>query len=208
MKTLPVALGAVYEAQWSPDPVRIVAFDKSVVMYDTWLPHKNAWAMSNLPGSFSYYRLSRTYFESHSRYLRTEPYSEQEQKVHRPDLPFEFARRSHLSWYEPWDEPATPGDANYSAVCQPVLESSALFLAPFGPRDSAKPAILVHAQNGEFFTEDEVLRLARTLQVPYLGEARLTSGVGIYRSGIKKRLPSYYIWGSKSRMDAPAQHAA
>ncbi len=208
MNAPPVALGAVYEAHWSPEPVRIVAFDENVIMYDTWWPHKNAWAMSKLLGSFSYYRLPRAYFESHSRHLRTDPYSEQEQKVHRPDLPFEFAKRSDLSWYEPWHKPPATAVASRAPVSEPTLESPALFLEPFGPRDSAKPATLVHAQNGKYFTENEVLHLAHALQIPHLREAKLTSGVGIYRSGIKKRLPSYYIWGAKSRMDAPPKHAA
>ena len=202
MNTPSIALGAVFEAQWSPEPVRIVAFDDSVVMYDTWWSHKRSWAMGRLLGSFSYYRLSRPYFESHSKYLRTDPYSEEEQTVHRPDLPFEFAQRSQLSWYEPWSGlPSAP-------VQEPILRSPALFLAPFGPRDSAKPAVLVRAENGESFTENELLNLARDLQTPHLRDGRLTNGVGIYRSGIKKRLPSYYIWGTRSRMDAPAQHAA
>jgi hypothetical protein len=51
MNTPSLALGAVYEAQWSPEPVRIVALDESVVMYDTWWPHKQSWAMSKLLGS-------------------------------------------------------------------------------------------------------------------------------------------------------------
>jgi hypothetical protein len=55
MKPPPISLGAVYEAQWSPYLVRVVAFDESVVMYDVWWPHKNAWAMSKLVSPFSYY---------------------------------------------------------------------------------------------------------------------------------------------------------
>ncbi len=202
MKPSSLALGAVFNAQWSPEPVRVVAFDESVVMYDTWWPHKHSWAMSKLLGSFTYYRLPRTYFESHATYLRTDLYSQQEQAVHRPDLPFQFAQRSQLSWYDPWP------DHSSATVQGPVLRTAAVLLEPFGPRDSAKPAVLVHAQNGESFTEDEILSYARALQTPHLGPERLTSGVGVYRSGIKKRLPSYYIWGSKSRLDAHVQHAA
>ncbi len=203
MNTSPVELGAVFEAQGSTDLVRVIAFDESMVMYDAWWPHTESWGMSTLHGSFSYYRLSRLYFESHLKYLKTEPYSEQEQKVHRPDLPFGFAQRSQLSWYEPWHE------LTRAEVPGPVLKTPAVFLEPFGPRDGSKPAILVHAANGESFTEHEVLNLAHAIQAPHLGEARLTSGVGIYRSGIKKRLPSYYIWGFRSRyrskMDATSQ---
>ena len=52
---------------------------------------------------------------------------------------------------------------------------------------------------------------ASELQFPHAGDVLLTEGVGIYRAGIKKRTPSYYIWGGRSRAEAPAvglAHAA
>jgi hypothetical protein len=61
-----------------------------------------------------------------------------------------------------------------------------------------------YANDGEAFTEAELLTKARILQAPFVGDVRLTEGVGIYRAGIKKRLPSYYIWGARSRADAPS----
>jgi hypothetical protein len=201
-----IALGAVYDAQWSPNSVRVVAFDRDVVMYDTWWPHKGAWAMARLQGTFTYYRLSRDYFEAHSRYVRTDPLTEQERLVHRPDLPFAFAQRPSLSWYEPWHQPHVSTASSLRA--EPALEAAAIFLSPFGPRDSAKPAVLVHAENGRSFGEAELLRLAKAVQDPFVGDVRLTSGVGIYRSGIKKRIPSYYLWGALSRLDRPAENAA
>ena len=201
-----IALGAVYEAQWSPNPVRVVAFDSHVVMYDTWWPKKGAWAMAKLAGTFTYFRLSRTYFEAHSRLVRTDPLSEQELKIHRPELPFALAQRSNLSWYEPWSESAISA-ADSSPHSQRILDAPAAFLSPFGPRDSEKPPVLVNAENGRFFDEVELLRLARAIQDSFAGEVRLTNGVGIYRSGIKKRLPSYYLWGAKSRLEAPADAA-
>jgi hypothetical protein len=198
-----IALGAVFESEWSPNPVRVVAFDRQVVMYDTWWPHKDAWAMSKLLGAFSYYRLSRTYFEAHSRYVRTDPLSEQELKIHRPDLPFAFAQRSNNSWYEPRSDFDMVAP-NLLPNAQPVLRSPAVFLSPFGPRDSTKPAVLVHADNGSYFTEAELLRQAKAIQAPIVGEVHLTDGVGIHRLGIKKRIPSYYIWGYNSRLETSA----
>jgi hypothetical protein len=202
-----ITLGCVYEMESFPNPVRIVAFDDQVVMYDTWWPHRGAWAMAKLLGAFVYYRMPRTVFEAHSRFVRNEPLSEQELNVHRPDLPFAFAQRSDLSWYEPWGEPNLLAGSS-SSDKQPILDAPAIFLAPFGLRNSAKPPSLVHAENGRFFTEVEVLQAARILQQPFVGEVRLTKGVGIHRSGIKKRLPSFYLWGAMSRLDAQAENAA
>lgn len=196
-------LGAVFEGETS-SLMRVVAFDRDVVMYDTWWPHESAWSMAKLQRTISYYRLQRDYFETHSRYVRTEPLSEQELATHRPQLPFAVAQGSDLSWYEPWIDADGDGDTVLTSTTEPVLDTPAIYLEPFGPRDSAKPAVLVTADNGRFFAEAELLRKSKAIQDPFIGDVPLTAGVGIYRSGIRKRLPSYYIWGEKSRLDAPA----
>ena len=195
MNTSTLSLGAVFTADWTAEPVRVIAFDRHVVMYDTWWSHRDSWGMSKLLGRHSYYRLHRGYFEDHVSLLRSEPLTEQEVQVHRPDLPFAFAIRESLSWYANW-----PTDMHIGG--EQTLQAPAIYLIPFGPRDSSKPAVLVHAANGVFFSEKEVLLAAKSIQAPHTRELPLTGGVGIYRSGVQKRFPSYYLWGAKSRLDA------
>jgi hypothetical protein len=207
MNSQQIDLGNVYQMESQPNPVRVVAFDDHVVLYDTWWPHKGAWAMAKLVGAFTYYRMTRTHFERHSRLLRTDSLSELELSVHRPDLPFAFVQSTALSWYEPWSE----GDlvANCSSPPgAPLLNAPTVFLVPFGPRNSVKPPVQIHAENGRFFTGVELLRAAQAEQAPFVGEVRLTKGVGIYRSGIKKRLPSFYLWGAISKHEAASANAA
>jgi len=184
--------------------MRVIAFDSAEVMYDVWWPDRAAWGMARLLGDFTYYRLPRHYVEANARYIRIDSLSEMELRVHRPDLPFAVAQREDVSWYEPSWQGAVFETA-------PALAASSIYLAPFGPRDSAKPASLLAADNGTAFTEAELLTKAKILQVPFVGDVRLAEGVGIYRTGIKKRVPSYYIWGARSRADAPStalSHAA
>ena len=187
--------GAVFKVDWSPEPVRVLAFDVHVVMYDAWWPHKGAWGMSKLLGKYSYYRLQRNYFEEHASFLSLEPLSEREVQVHRPNLPFSFGVSQSLSWYERW-----PNDLRIES--EYVLHSPAVYISPFGPRDSSKPAVLVHATNGQSFTAPELLIASKQIQDTHIRELPLTSGVGIHRLGIQKRLPSYYLWGAKSRLEA------
>ena len=160
--------------------------------------------MARLSGDFTYCRLPRRHVEANARYVRTDALTETELQIHRPDLPFAVARRDDVSWYEPaWQEDAFETTS--------VLPVGVIYLAPFGPRDSAKTAVLLTAENGEWFTEAELLTKAKVLQEPFVGDVRLTEGVGIYRAGIKKRIPSYYIWGARSRAEAPSvvlSHAA
>jgi hypothetical protein len=204
MPAFKTALGAVFEIEPNPYAMRVIAFDDAEVMYDVWWPHREAWGMARLLGHVTYYRLPRDYVEANARCIRTDPLSEMELRVHRPELPFAVAQRKEFSWYEPsWKEGVLE--------TAPVLAASNIYLAPFGPRDSAKQASLLAADDREAFTEAELLTKARILQAPFVGDVRLTEGVGIYRAGIKKRLPSYYIWGARSRADSPSaalSHAA
>ena len=202
-----ITVGNVYEMSSQPNPLRVVGVDDHVVMYDSWWPHKNAWGMDKLVGTFIYYRMARSFFDSHSRLLRAEPLSPLELSVHRPDLPFAFARRNDLSWYEEWDDAGTFAD-NAIGDSVSALEAPQIFLVPFGPRDSAKAPVLVHAGDRRSFSVAELLRAARAVQVPFLGDVRLTAGVGIYRSGIKKRIPSFYLWGANAKHEVPAANAA
>ena len=204
MASFQTALGVVFEIESSPHTMRVIAYDDAEVMYDVWWPHKNAWAMAKLQGDFTYYRLPRDYVEADARHIRTDPLSGGELQVHRPDLPFAVAQREGTSWYDrSWP------DGVFGTT--PVLAVSAIYLSPFGPRNSAKPPVLIEADNGESFTELELLTKAKELQAPFIGDVRLTDGVGIYRAGIKKRTPSYYLWGARSRANAPSTplaHAA
>jgi len=80
-----------------------------------------------------------------------------ELRVHRPELPFAVAQRKEISWYErSWDD----------GVLETVtaLAASSIYLSPFGPRDSAKQASLLAADDGKAFTEAELLTKARILQ--------------------------------------------
>lgn len=211
MKNQSIELGAVFQAEWSANPIRIVAFDSSVVMYDTWWPHKEAWGMEKLNGKFSYYRLPLALLLKRAKYLRTEKYSEKEASVHRPDLPFAFAQYKFLDWYD--QEPKSLEHLENTLSSSPSrakdlrLTLPAIYLSPFGPKDSSKPAILVHAKDGESFSESEILWHAWQSQYPHLGTRHLTSGVGVYRSGVQRSIPSYYIWGSQSKLEQAVSNA-
>ncbi|HEB3529188.1 hypothetical protein KDX20_33020 [Burkholderia cenocepacia] len=204
----PLELGAVFQTDWTELPIRVIAFDAEVVMYDAWWPHKQAWGMENLSGTFSYYRVRRPLFLSRAHYLRTDEYTELEASIHRPDLPLAYAQFELLNWYD--QRPASlsqlaqqvaqaRGHQNPSDDAS-LLKTSAIYLAPFGPKGSQKPPTVCYAQDGYVFNESEVLWNAWQLQAPHLGDRHLTSGIGIYRLGIRRGTPTFYIWGSLSQL--------
>lgn len=203
-------LGAVYLGEFHPDPVRVIAFDKDVLMYDIWFPHKNAWAMAKLNRNLTYYRTSTDIFRKHFLYMRMDEYTETEFTIHRPDLPFSFAQFRDIEWHQ--DMPTSLAEiesilASTDAVkkndSKSYLDVPKIYLSPFGPNGAWKPAMLISALNGQTFTKAELLWHAWQLQEPHLREKRLVRGVGLHRSGLHKRIPSYYIWGAGSRMDEP-----
>ena len=200
-----VVPGSVFELADVAQLVRVVACDGHVVMYDNWCPDKRGWGMARLTGRYSYYRLPREYFERHVRYLHTDALSQSEVDVHRPDLPFSLAQHDDLSWYESWatDKPLP----DFHDLDGRNVDAPAVYLVPFGPKDGGKPAVLVKAGNGRNFSETELLLCAHEIQRAHNGEKRLTAGVGLHRQGVQGKLPSYYLWGSRSRLESRTQHA-
>ena len=199
-------VGAVFQPQWDSRLLRVIAFDDETVMYDCWWPHIPGWGIDSLNRTLSYYRIPTSLLLSKAKYLRTEEYTEAELAVHRPDLPFGFARFAALDW--PTVCPATPEEfPNGSFSCEndqcghSYLDTAKIYLQPFGPKGSSKPGVMIEAENSVGFSVSEILWHAARLQSQFLRENKLTTGIGIYRSGIQRKLPSYYIWGSKSRME-------
>ena len=114
MSRPPLELGAVFQMEWSENPVRVIAFDADVVMYDTWWPRKSGWAMGKLTGTFTYYRVPRELFVGKARYVRVDEYTPQQAAVHRPDLPFSIAQCESMSWYE--ERPETDATGSRSML--------------------------------------------------------------------------------------------
>lgn len=199
--------GAVFQTEWDSRPIRVISFDEQQVMYDSWWPHLPGWGITSVNSTIAYYRLPTPLLLSKAKYLRTEQYSEAELSIHRPDLPHAFARSAVLEW--PMRSPATVEEfpnglsrLNPGEYGQPhALDAAKIYLEPFGPKGSSKPGVLIEAANGTGFGVEEILWHAARLQSQYLREIKVTAGVGIYRSGIRRKLPSYYIWGAKSLME-------
>ena len=203
----PIELGAVYQTEWGNDPLRVIAFDDEVTMYGAWHSYANAWS-SDSHKSMSYYRLPTPLLVERSTYIRTDAYTDAEFKRHRPDLPLSLARRLDLAWTSglPADiagieETLRGRSRDGSAIsARPVLQASAIVLEPFGPKGGQRRGTLIEPSDGKAFCEAELIWHAWRIQAPFVRSPALTRGIGIYRSGIQRGLPSYYVWGSTSMM--------
>ncbi len=203
--TTHIELGAVFRLPWGADLVRVLAFDQRVVMYDVWWSHKNAWRLAKPPSNVTYYRLPRDLFEEMAKFERFDPYSPEEFALHQPQLPFSFAQSASLSWY---GFPPSVDRINIALQDRPslehkvtLLEVASVYLQPFGPKGGVVSAIQVSSSTHTGFTEAELLSEAWKIQSQHCGAEILTRGVGLHRSGLRKGVPSYYVWGANSKLD-------
>jgi hypothetical protein len=92
------------------------------------------------------------------------------------------------------------GDAGRVSDARAELSASSVYLLPFGTGGGIKAAVRVAADNDNSFTVGELFRKAQAVQVRHLGDVLPGAGVGIYRSGLQRGLPAYYLWGAVSRL--------
>ncbi|MFJ8582814.1 hypothetical protein [Micromonospora sp. NPDC093277] len=166
--------------------------DSDVVMYDAWWPHLEAWGLADLAAIKRHYVTSVSAVEEKATHLRTVPLTADEMAVHRPDLPFAAVQDVAMTW--------SSGDTGRVTDARAELSASQVYLLPFGPGGGTKAGVRVAADNGNAFTVGELFRKAQAVQARHLGDVLPGAGAGIYRSGLQRGLPAYYLWGAVSRL--------
>lgn len=187
--------GVVFQFPHDDRPNRVLLHEHDVVMYDTWCPHLDRWGLADLDAikrqRISYYVTTVFTLLEQATYLRSERLSADERMVHRPDLPFVAAQDMASTWV---------GNTGGLAETGSELKASAIYLLLFGPCGGTKAGVRVTVDNGSSFTAEELFRKAQAAQAQHLGEAIPAAGVGIYRSGLQRGLPAFYLWGAVSRV--------
>jgi hypothetical protein len=210
MEPARVEVGAVY--RWSHDDrlVHVLAHDSGVVMYDAWWPDLETWGLAKLEEikrqRISYYVTTVSALTEKATYLRTDPLTDHEVALHRPDLPLSVGQSEVMQWPAEVYETAAhlvarsraPGSLEVGEDA--TFDATEVVLYPFGPNGGQRAGVRVKADNGIAFTAGEFLWKAAAVQAPYIGEVAPTRGVGIYRSGLHRGIPSYYLWGSESKL--------
>ncbi|WP_247658400.1 hypothetical protein [Micromonospora sp. U56] len=196
MEAADIEPGAVFRFPHDDRPNRVLFRDSDVVMYDAWWPHLKAWGLADLAAikrqRISYYVTAVSTVIEKATHLRTAPLTADELTVHRPDLPFAAVQDVAMTW--------SSGDAGRVTDATAELSASGVYLLPFGPGGGTKAGVRVAADNGSAFAVGELFRKAQAVQARHLGDVLPGAGVGIYRSGLQRGLPAYYLWGAVSRL--------
>lgn len=219
MEPARVEVGAVF--QWAHDdrlpwihndqPFRVLACSNGVAMYDAWWPHLDNWGLANLGEvkrrRINYYVATASTVARKATFVRSDPLTEAEIALHRPDLPFAAMQCQALSWRtEPplsAEESARGWLASGCPEAEP-LTAPEVCLQPFGPRGGERTGVRVKADNGTSFSRDELVWKASVVQAPFVRAGAPARGIGIYRSGLNRGIPAYYLWGSQSHLHAIA----
>lgn len=186
-------LGGIFRTEWEERPFRIIGLDNLEVFYDCLWPHDNKWTFSgNFKRQCFLYRTSLPLFEQKSQRIDFLPLTEQEQRAFRPDLPIRIGRMKELSWNN-------INESDFSSFAKSVkaniqeqkLQTGKVVLLPYGDKGGLKKGVVISADNSTYFNGAELLWKAKEIQK--VVNDNVSDGVGLYRIGYEKGLPSYYI---------------
>lgn len=192
-----------------PRSIRRVAYNHRILMADDFEVFTDGMYLNdpdydynikkNLSGESIFTRSRRNFFEKCIEKVGEAPLSEEALSILWVDLPMRFGRLRNLSWddaclgsidnYLDWLEENT--DIEWG---NRVIEANALFIKPTSEKGMPRKPIKVEADNGKKFTVKELVWKAAQIQNAAVKKS-IGQGIGLYRSGIKSKLPVYYVWG-------------
>jgi len=137
-----------------------------------------------------------SHFVLNATRLDAMPLTDREYTVFRPDLPMRVGRTMRACWNSIPDKSYADfvermKSLEESGFCETVVEAPAVVLAPSGKKGGGKTGVIVNAENSRCFDCLELLWKAKALQEG-VSDA-VSKGIGLYRLGYEKGLPSYYI---------------
>lgn len=178
---------------------RVIGGDELEVFYEAYWSHDNSWGTSsNLSRKAFFYRMKKNAFLKSSERIDFKEFSDLEFDVIRPDLPIRIGRVKDVSWgADIFSSEKKLNEfliENTETDPKETIDASMIYLYPFGPKGGLKKAELIKAKK-EKLTILEILINAS--KVNNNVNQNKSDGVGIYRLGIHKKKPSYYIGGYK-----------
>lgn len=184
---VPFQIRDILTVRWDHRPIRVLQSDTIEIFYDAEMDEVG-WVMAKARTAI-YYRTLTRHLRENASYVLPKPFTAQEYKTFRPDLPMRLFRHYDANWSVELSILAALEDD----VPMPVQEVA---IIPFDPRGSAAKAVKVQASDGKHLHLRELIQSAHSAQRAECAEAK---GIGMYRSGVVGGLPSYYLWGATDR---------
>lgn len=176
--------------------IRIIGFDDIEVFYDVSWNGEHDWAL-NRARTAIFYRLPREYAEKNTIAIGKSPLNNKEMVKLQPNLPLRLCVLSNICW----SAQEVSSIENFkvylgknlaSVTSYETIHCNKVSVIPLGSKGGAKPAVTIESEN-DGFDPLEFLWLCFNIQSKY--ETSEKNGIGVYRSGIKGSIPSYYLGG-------------
>ena len=179
-------LGEIYKTEFDERPFRIIELDDYEIFYDC-LWSENNWTFSgNFRGKSIFYRMETDLFKGKSELIDFKKLSEKEFEYFRPDLPMRFGRTKNVNW----NSFESNGIEHLkSEFINRKINSNKIVLVPFGKNGGYQKGEIIDSKTE--LTEFDIILKAKEIQesVNY----QKSNGIGFYRLGYDKGLPSYSI---------------
>ena len=184
-----IKLGDILKINSTEQIIRVIALDDIEVLYDFYWNHNDKWAFAdNLSKKGFFYRMSLKNCISKCSKVDYKSLSDKEHMVLRPDLRLRFLRDKNASWqYDYFKEKKNEIQNTFSNQFLPINK---IFLCPLSKNKSIKKGEILESNNQEIsFYEILVKAFEMSKKI---GKTD-SNGIGIYRLGIEKGVPSFYI---------------
>ena len=180
---------------------KIICFDNYEVFDNGKKIEDNSWYLDEKKVKTAIFsRFSLSNFECWATKIGYESYSDERLTTLRPDLIMRIGRVRELSWGDDVFKNEESIKIYINKYAKPSVRDKKLkahhvYLEGYNKNEMPQKPVLITANNGCFFTLPELLYQANIIQMNIkMNKGFKSEGIGIYRSGIKNGIPSYYIW--------------
>ncbi len=178
-----IIIGGVYTVKYeklSDTIIKVISYD-NVELYCDEVGADKTW--TNLSNKFGFYRKRASLFITEkTELIDSEGFSQEELKILRGDLPHRFLRCKVND--------GRLGVSSFSdEELSQILDTNKIYLAPTDSKGHIKKSVLIESKDN--LTYKEILLKAIEIQRELNGNS--SKEIGIFRDGIFKKTPSYYI---------------
>ena len=186
-----IKIGNIYNLIHSNQTIKVIGVDDYEILYDFFWSHNNSWAFSsNLKKKGFFYRMNKDKFLQSVEKIKYEELSLDQINILRPDLPIRIGRVAGISWRNNVFNSKDVFEKTTKIDYDSTINCNKIWLYPLSLNNKPLKPKLIEAKSKKL-TLGEILLCASEIRKTSNNED--SNGIGIYRLGINKKSPSYYI---------------
>ena len=188
--------GGIYRLTWEDNLRWVLAANEVQVLYDTWSEEEQNWTLRTHNPPALFYKSLHHNFRELSEYAGYDELTPEEINKFGLALPMAICRHRDLQWTT--DTFSSMQDFKHHGKSwnlgeEAMLHIATVVLIPYDRELGMGDGIMIHAQDGNGFSEAELLWNAQNVQASI--HHKIQEGIGLHRQGWIKGYPSYYIGG-------------